>query len=139
MSETITKEQLEIQMLRMQMAQQAQGGITLAGIKNHWQILVGVVTLGGMLWAGGILAAKLENRIATLEKAPVRLESVEKRVTAVETAIEQMRGLPATLETIRQQGEVNKRQIEQVLTEMKTAALVQDAERKAREQIRSAK
>lgn len=139
MSDNITKEQLELQMLRLQLAQQAQGGISLAGIKNHWQIIVATVAFGGLLWQGGQMATTLETRIATLEKAPVRLETVERRVSAIETAIEQLRGLPATLDLIRQQGETNKRQIEQVLTEMKTASLVQDAERKAREQIKDRK
>lgn len=137
MSDNITKEQLEMQMLRLQLAQQSQGGISIAGILKHWQILVACVAFGVMIYKGGTLANAMENRIATLEKAPVRLESVERRVSAIETAIEQLKGLPTTLDVIRQQGETNKRQIEQVLTEMKTASLVQDAERKAREQLNS--
>lgn len=139
MSDNITKEQLEMQMLRLQLAQQSQGGISIAGIQKHWQIIVATVAFGGLLWQGGQMATTLETRITTLEKAPVRLESVEKRVSAVETAIEQLKGLPATLEVIRQQGDTNKRQIEQVLTEMKTASLVQDAERKARDQLKDRK
>jgi hypothetical protein len=139
MSDNITKEQLEMQMLRMQLAQQSQGGISIAGIIKHWQIILATVAFGGLLWKGGQMATTLETRIATLEKAPVRLETVERRVSAVETAIEQLRGLPATLDVIRQQGETNKRQIEQLLTEIRTASLVQDAERKAREQVKDRK
>lgn len=137
MSDPITKEQLEMQMLRLQLEQQSRGGISIAGIMKHWQILGACLAFCVLIWKGGTLANTMENRIATLEKAPVRLESVEKRVSAIETAIEQLKGLPATLDVIRQQGETNKRQIEQVLTEMKTASLVQDAERKARDQLNS--
>lgn len=69
MSETITKEQLEIQMLRQQMAQQAPGAISVQGINKYWPQIVGAVLLGWFLVGQGKEQQALVSRVQIIEKS----------------------------------------------------------------------
>jgi hypothetical protein len=77
MSDTITKEQLEIQMLRQQMAQQAPGAISVQGINKYWPQIVGAVALGWFLMQQGKEQQALISRVQIIEKSVESVSQVK--------------------------------------------------------------
>jgi cell division protein FtsB len=103
--DAMTKQEMEMQMLRLQLAQQGQGAISIAGIQKHWQILAAIVGFGVVLWVGGQKAAEYEGRLKKLEESPVKVLQLEtdqretkNRVEKLESSLKSLQDSTSNIE-----------------------------------------
>lgn len=120
--DAMTKQEMEMQMLRLQLAQQGQGAISIAGIQKHWQILGAMLALGVVLWTGGQKATEYEGRLKKLEESPVKVQQLESdqretknRVEKLETSL---KSLEVSTANIEKSTNYTKNQVEQVVDKL---------------------
>ena len=97
--DAMTKQEMEMQMLRLQLAQQGQGAISIAGIQKHWQILAAIVGFGVVLWVGGQKAAEYEGRLKKLEESPVKVQQLESDQRETKHRVEKLESSLSALES----------------------------------------
>ena len=120
--DAMTKQEMELQMLRLQLAQQGQGAISIAGIQKHWQILAATVGFGVVLWTGGQKATEYEGRLKKLEESPVKVQQLEadqrdtkSRVDKLETSLS---ALEKSTSNIERSTSFTKGQVEQLVDKL---------------------
>ena len=117
-----TKQDLELQMLRMQLAQQSQGGISFSGIQKHWQILAGVGALFALTWQGGQKATEFESRIKRLEESPVKVQQLEVDQRDTRSRVEKLenslKSLESSMSNIEKSTSFTRAQVDELVSKI---------------------
>ena len=120
--DAMTKQEMEMQMLRLQLAQQGQGAISIAGIQKHWQILGAMFALGVVIWMGGQKATEYEGRIKKLEESPVKVLQLETDQRETKNRVEKLesslKSLQDSTSNIERATSFTKGQVEQLVDKL---------------------
>ena len=120
--DTMTKQEMEMQMLRLQLAQQSQGAISIAGIQKYWQILAAILGLCVVLWTGGQKATEYEGRLKKLEESPVKVQQLENDQRDTKSRVEKLenslKSLQDSTTNIERSTSFTKGQVEQLVEKL---------------------